>query len=406
MSIGKWLLFVVIGAAIVLGGDWALTYVILSGEIQTPVDFLTSLLTFDSILIALSGIFFALPNERIPYFAKAVLTFMTSIPLLYSAGNVLYLLLRVRQTSNGLTVGYSLSLRDPLTAAVSTAMIGVLIWVFVTGSFSYVFRGQESESETGGSDKGGGPVQKRGDGRSPASSRSFSAKQEIGVIAFVLIVVGSLVASADANLGYTIVGLGGGVLLTYLVVDVLLVREQRRNWATVKAGTMSVINSELRGIGIDTMLFAGAQDGAFTIPEGLTSDQERMFFAEQHLKDARHLAKDLGALREKDLPNILNTRGLFENRADRLASFQNRYWSRLLQPELMAYLISLESKLRRVDMSLEIYRKYNEFPKPTGDMAKIREWEIGSSHEGLYQDMQALLLDVIKGIDEKVIPYD
>jgi hypothetical protein len=238
----------------------------------------------------------------------------------------------------------------------------------------------------------------------PSLRRRQPARVLIGILSISLLVVGIATVPSDSELGYTFVAWGGGTFLTYLVVDVLLLREDRGNWKVVKDKAVSVINSELEGIRIDTLLFSGSEDLVITIPDGLSEEQETRFFAEEHLNEARRLSNNLEALKGRGLPNILNVKGLFDSRADKLASFQNRYWSRLLEPDLMAYLVDLEARLRRVDTSLEVLRKYQGFPEPTDELRGIREWEISSSWETLYRDMQSLLSCVLNGVDRGIIP--
>jgi len=76
-------------------------------------------------------------------------------------------------------------------------------------------------------------------------SRKVSARILIGILGGALAALGAWITLADTNFGYTLVGLGGGTLLTYLVVEVLLLREDRKNWKEVEGKVRDVIRSEL-----------------------------------------------------------------------------------------------------------------------------------------------------------------
>jgi len=147
---------------------------------------------------------------------------------------------------------------------------------------------------------------------------------------------------------------------------------------------------------------------AISIPHGLSREEERRLFVDAHLKEARRLSVNLDALRERGMPNIAFGRGLFGRRAESLASFQNRYWSRLLEPQLVAYLIDLEGKLRLVDTCLDIYLNYLNLPQPNlpEGVQSLRDFEVASSQQSLLEAMQQLLVLVVDGIDKGLVPRD
>ena len=232
------------------------------------------------------------------------------------------------------------------------------------------------------------------------------ARFVIMIVSLALVVLGYVLIPFGMELGYAFIGWGGGTLVTFLVVDVLLLCEDRRNWRIVEEKVRSNIRSELRGIRIDVMLYSGAEETAVTLPTDATVEEESRAIGDEQLKVARTLSTSIEALKERGLPNIGNVRDLFDSRADNVASFQSRYWSRLLEPDMMAYFIDLEKKLRRVQLSLDILRKYREFPEPAAELRELRKWEIASSQEALFQDMQSLLGFVIEGVDRGIVPYE
>ncbi len=227
------------------------------------------------------------------------------------------------------------------------------------------------------------------------------------ILGVALLVAGGLALGVSSELGFTIIGWGGEVILVYVVIDVLLLQQDRANWKVVEVKAKEGIDTELRGIFADVLLFSGAEDIVVTFPPDATPAEEERFIVGEQLKEAHRLAANFGALKEGGLPNIKNVTDLFDSRADNLASFQNRYWSRLLEPHLMAYLIELEAKLRRVQTSLDILRKYEGFPPPKDELGlKMRQFEISSTQEALYQDFQGLLAFVLEGIDSGIIPKE
>jgi hypothetical protein len=241
----------------------------------------------------------------------------------------------------------------------------------------------------------------------PTVAQILQARVLIGVLSIVLVLVGVLLLQLNAGWGFQFVGWGGGILLTYLVVDVLLLHQDRVNWSQVGDRVRSDIRSELRGVRIDVTLLSGAQDIVVSLPANASREEESRLFAEAQMVEARRLAGDLGAMREKLSPAIEQAGALFKSRADHLASFQSRYWSRLLEPALMGYLIELEGKLRFVDTSLSIYLKYKTAPAPTDNtMEPLREYLIGSSKEALVESVQQLLTLVLEGVNKGFVPAD
>ena len=197
------------------------------------------------------------------------------------------------------------------------------------------------------------------------------------------------------------------LLYTYLIVDVLLLRQDRSNWKVVEQKVRSSIRAELIGIRNDVTFLSGAQDIVLVFPSGATREQEERFVTREHLKEARRLSGNLEAVRQKGLERLNGVKDLFDYRADKIASFQLRYWSRLLEPELMAFLIDLEDKLRRVQLSLDLLRKYKSFPEPSERWAKdLQGFQISSSQETLYQDMQGLLSLMVDGVDKGFVPVE
>ena len=241
----------------------------------------------------------------------------------------------------------------------------------------------------------------------PTAARILQARELIGLLSVVLILVGISLLQLNAGWGFQFVGWGGGILLTYLVVDVLLLRQDRANWSRVGDQVRADIRSELQGVRIDVTLLSGAQDIVVSLPANASPQEESRLFAAAQMAEARHLAHDLGALREKLSPSIQQAGALFRSRADHLASFQGRYWSRLLEPALMGYLIDLEGKLRFVDTSLSIHLKYATAPAPTDEtLQPLREYLIRSSREALVESMQQLLRLVLEGVEEGFVPSE
>ncbi|MGD1055226.1 MAG: hypothetical protein ABR867_03985 [Nitrososphaerales archaeon] len=236
----------------------------------------------------------------------------------------------------------------------------------------------------------------------------LQARLLVAVLGFVLIfVIGVPLLLVSSQWGFTFISWGGGILLTYLVVDVLLLQQDRANWKAVEEKVRSVIRSELQGIRIDVTLFTGAQDVVVSFPAEATREEEEHLLASEQLREARRLVADIAALKQRVNPLFFQAGSLFESRADKLASLQNRYWSRLLEPELMGYLIDLEGKLRLVGTCLAMYNKYSEAPGPTDEALKpLRMFEIDSSKEALYQSLQQLLALVVDGIDRGIVPTE
>ncbi len=144
MDTRKYLAFVVVNVAWMAIIFFASPYLFLSGVTEVPVDFLTSLLTFDGIMIAVVALVFAIPNSSVPTRDQRWISSLLSIPFIISALESSSLTLHASQSSSGLIVSVTLVYSNPVVEAISATILGLELWLFIAGAMRWLLRENES----------------------------------------------------------------------------------------------------------------------------------------------------------------------------------------------------------------------------------------------------------------------
>lgn len=194
----------------------------------------------------------------------------------------------------------------------------------------------------------------------------------IAIIGGGLIALGIGLSFLSGNIGFTLISIGGDVIVTYVVIDNLLLREDRNKWKNVQLKVENLVQMELNGILSDIMLVSGANNITLTYPVDLTPEEERKYFDREHLKRLRQLSSDLELLGQSAQGTHIDFLGgatgdLFTSRADHLGQLQIRYWTKFLRPTELGFIIELETKLRDLDMDISIAKNI-----PSTQQNKIR----------------------------------
>jgi hypothetical protein len=256
------------------------------------------------------------------------------------------------------------------------------------------------------------------------------ARPVIAVLSSVFLIAGASIAldlpfkiglasfsmSNWADWGYTFFSLGADIAVVYLMIDLLLLRDERKRWETVQDRVMNLLNAELIGI-FDDLAFATVGPLlAISTQENPAQEQMEASRREWHRK-MRLLAEDSETLKRQVDPDLNRWHvfkfidhygGQFSWRAKNLADFQLRYSSRFLEPGLFAFIIDAEQLLKSLGSTVSNLVNYqstqaNRFLKQTGDesetWARIAEiWR-----EQIYSDLQRLLKVFVQAIDEGMI---
>ncbi len=214
-------------------------------------------------------------------------------------------------------------------------------------------------------------------------------------------VTGPLGGFRNQNLGYMFLAWAGDIFLVYMVIDILLLKDERQRWKIVKDRAAQLVNRELTGILADVNLVTKASLVVVTLPADVTENEERTAVGKATLQRMKELSTDLDLLKKTVDPLLLKGSygALFSERAKGLGDLQLKYWSKFLEPEQMALIIDLQSQLESLDTHVSITVKYtgwaqqSELSKST---AKLYE-------EYVYRDLQTLLKIMSENIDKGMI---
>lgn len=146
--------------------------------------------------------------------------------------------------------------------------------------------------------------------------------------------------------GFTLVSLGGGVAVTYLVVDQLLLREDRETWDAVKEQALQLIQGELVTVFIDLAVISGAIISVHTT-YGKKAGTKQILEEMKKLSEANSISilqKSVSELQlfQETIPAIATS--LFEA-ATRLGDLELRFSTKFLPPKLVILMNDVEKEL-------------------------------------------------------------
>ena len=194
----------------------------------------------------------------------------------------------------------------------------------------------------------------------------LSGERTVLVIASVFLSIGAALLLHEWNpawpsdLGWTLFGLGLSTLLTYFVIDALLLRDERNKWREIQDKAHQLIGFEVFGVFNNMRLVAGLTT-AVTNSMSTTLDEEFAEIRRAELTTTKRLSTNLDELRTEIDPKLFQGSygTIFEYRADRLDRLESKY-SKHLKPEELAVIIELQESLRRLDTNIALILKYRK----------------------------------------------
>ena len=191
------------------------------------------------------------------------------------------------------------------------------------------------------------------------------------------------------DFGYLILSLGADVGLVYLVIDVLLLREERQRWKDVQYKVMGLLDEQLQGILVEVMNFSGAMNVGVTIPFGTSELEERDIYRREWLARMRILSTNLNQLQNEvnsiQAPALAAYGTAFSRRAKTLGDLQLRYSWKFFEPGLMGKMLDIERLLNKLNTTLSMSGRATVFAGFT------------------LRDAQSLLRILIQAIDDGII---
>jgi uncharacterized membrane-anchored protein len=211
------------------------------------------------------------------------------------------------------------------------------------------------------------------------------AKWVIACFSVVLIVIGMGLIGASTGLlgpwlqsfpmisewGFTLVSLGGGIAVTYLVVDQLVLREERETWNAVKNQALELIEGELENVFLDLSIITGVmydpslQDayrkGGAESSKGVMLEKMKALTDKKNVGSLQKVVSETRFFQE-EIPPMATT--LFEV-ARRLGDLSLRFSTKFLPPKLVVFMNSLEKELLELKKSILGARQMkNHIPLP------------------------------------------
>jgi len=182
------------------------------------------------------------------------------------------------------------------------------------------------------------------------------ARHVIAVLAGFLFIIGLLLALDlpytiwrldfhAVDWGHTLLSLGADVFLVYIVVEVLLLRDERRYWNSVQGKVKDLIDGEF------LLLFT---DLALLFPRMLRFLSSSENPGEEILTEMRNLMGNRSELEKAVDPDLFKGgySQVFSDRGRSLGNLQLRYSFRFLEPELVSVMIDLENVFKDLSSSV------------------------------------------------------
>ena len=175
--------------------------------------------------------------------------------------------------------------------------------------------------------------------------------------------------------GYTLFSVGADIALVYLIIDFLLLREERRRWKAVEDKAIERVQLQLFGV-------------FFLVFSMITPRITLSSPYEEKMSRMRELVADPDKLRTAMVTLDYRFSSYLKRSARGIGDLQLRYSSRL-DPRLIDTLIDVENSLESMDSFLSTA---HEFPDIVGDV-----------REATWQPLLGLLKALVKGVDSGFI---
>jgi len=165
--------------------------------------------------------------------------------------------------------------------------------------------------------------------------------------------------SMTSEWGFTLISIGVDIAVTYLIIDQLLLSDERRTWKVVEEQAHELIASELSRVflclGVVTGIINSLAPGEHREKELL---EEMRKLAEPAnisvLQNNLARLKLFQAVLPAAVPEVINS--LTREYAERLGELQLRYSSRFLDPKLVRLMADVENHLRHLGIIISELR--------------------------------------------------
>ena len=199
--------------------------------------------------------------------------------------------------------------------------------------------------------------------------------------------------SMAAEWGFTSISIGVDIAVTYLIIDRLLLSDERKSWKVVEEQAKELIADQLKVIFLYLCIATG-------IINSLADDHKE----KEHLADMRILADPANiSILETRLAKLKIFTGIVVPKViesltgefvKRLGELQLRYSSRFLDPKLVRLMADVENHLRHLGITISNLRTFLMFSKVTDTSF----FDTSISKE----DIQPLLKAFVDAVDQGV----
>ena len=181
------------------------------------------------------------------------------------------------------------------------------------------------------------------------------------IFGFIISLLAKLLYNTDWSL--TILGVSSELILVYLIIDRLLLEEERKKWKSIADKVKGLISVELYGVFIDfSNLVRSTHAIALMIDPEWSEEETRRKFGEEKLSRVRSFLEisNNQELRDSIEPGLLrgNCGKLFSDRVTNLNELESKY-SKYLSPQELGALIDLQKHLKRLDLHIKIIERFS-----------------------------------------------
>jgi hypothetical protein len=146
--------------------------------------------------------------------------------------------------------------------------------------------------------------------------------------------------------GYTLFSLGADIAIVYLIIEILLLREERQLWKVVESRAIGLVQAELKVVLL--VVF-----NVLVPPIHMSSSKE------EKMSRMRELAADFAKVRSATNPLSADLSSTFDQLARDAGDLQLRYSSRL-DPRLISIMIDIETALASISATSSIVKILSE----------------------------------------------
>ena len=146
--------------------------------------------------------------------------------------------------------------------------------------------------------------------------------------------------------GYTLFSLGADIAIVYLIIEILLLREERQLWKVVESRAIGLVQAELKVVLL--VVF-----NVLVPPIHMSSSKE------EKMSRMRELAADFAKVRSATNPLSADLSSTFDQFARDAGDLQLRYSSRL-DPRLISIMIDIETALASISATSSIVKILSE----------------------------------------------